>query len=360
MSKKKTAALCTTLSLAYPVRWENEEVPWCCLCSEDLSKDDAKNMRVTCCGKQWHLDCQIKVTHSNLPDDRKYRCHGCWILFPLPVGKAWAQTLIGLHFQLGTCGRKQSNLLAAASYKKAVKGGDTQAMILLARLYLKGQGVAQSFQKGELCLKGQELFTMAAKKGEVEAMVRLGAMYQQGIGGVYSHEKAAEHYTMAAGQGDAKAMFALGCMRRDGKGVVKSYKEAAELFTMAAKQGNIKAMLNLGVLYLHGRGVDQSSRLAFEWLTKAADKGNECAVTNLIMLDEFEGRPTFSPQTQGTPGLTWERNDTGTWSRFDPKENVFVALTTQTYSSIHRDCTVWPRTGMEEYIESYRHQRTTT
>jgi TPR repeat protein len=157
---------------------------------------------------------------------------------------------MGQWYRDGKQGLKQSYVLAAMLFEKAVAQGDPDAMFDLALLYRDGRGVVQSF------------------------------------------EKAAELFTMAAEKGDVKAMFGLGCLYRDGRGVVQSFKKAVELWTMAAEQRDADAMTGLGLLYIQGQGVDQSNEFAREWWTKAADEGDEDALKNLKILDEEEGKPT--------------------------------------------------------------------
>jgi len=150
----------------------------------------------------------------------------------------------------GKFGLKQSYVMAAMLYEKAVAQRDPDAMYDLGLLYRNGQGVAQSDEKAV------ELYTMAVEREHLNAMNNLGNMY------------------------------------RDGKGVVQSYKKAAELYTMAAEQGQVEAMTSLGCMYIQGQGVDQSNELAREWWTKAANDGNEAAINNLQVLDKQEGKST--------------------------------------------------------------------
>ena len=198
-----------------------------------------------------------------MPDDLKHRCHQCRKPTPrtnkeqierlrewLDKGEAWAQLMMAQWYRDGNCGLKQSYVMAAMLYEKAVAQGDPGAMYALAHMYVGGQGVVQSFKKAA------ELYTMAAEEGRVEATFNLGGMYLEG------------------------------------KGVLQSFKKAIELYTMAAEQGYVNAMTRLGVHYIQGQGVAQSNELAREWWTKAADEGDEDALKNLKILDEEEGKPT--------------------------------------------------------------------
>jgi len=231
-----------------------------------------------------------------MPDNLKNRCHHCHKPNPttneeivkrvrewVDKGEAWAQRMMAQWYQNGMFSLKQSFVMAAMLYEKAVAQGDPNAMFNLAHLYRDGKGVAQSHKKAA------ELFTMAADQGHASAMNNLGLMYQKGEGVAQSYHQAFELYTVAAGQEQVNAIFALGCLYRDGQGVAKSYQKAVELFTMAAEKGEVGAMTSLGISYIQGQGVAQSNELAREWWTTAANKGHAGALNNLRRLDEQEG-----------------------------------------------------------------------
>ena len=353
MSKKKqntTTTSSTADSLPSPER-QNDV---CCICLDELPNDSSTLVRFTCCGKTCHSVCQKNVSKSTMPDELKYRCHQCRKPAPknvkeqierlrewLDKGTAWAQKMMGHWYRDGNCGLKQSYVMAAMLFEKAVAQGHPEAMYDLARLYEIGRGVEQSFEKTV------ELYTMAAEQGNVNAMCGLGAMYLQGKGVAQSNElardwltkaakqgqeenvidllrlldieevhqqdlqegkpptNAVELYTLAAEQGSVRvrtiAMFNLGVLYMRGQGVAKSYELAREWLAKAAQKGNEDAMVNLGAMYIQGQGVAQSYELAREWLTKAAHEGHEVAIKAIKLLDELEGKPTTAPPTTTAP-----------------------------------------------------------
>jgi TPR repeat protein len=222
----------------------------------------------------------------------------------LDKGEAWAQSMMGQWYRDGKYGLKQSYVMAAMLYEKAVVQGDPDAMCNLAHLYEDGQGVVQSFKKAA------ELYTMAAEQGTVNArsMFNLGNLYRDGKGVAQSSKKAVKYFSLAADQGHVKAMNSLGALYfqgqdiaqslcRDGKGVDQSFKKAIENFTMAAEQGHANAMVNLGVMYIQGQGVAQSNELARAWWTKAANKGQQAAIEYLKTLDKQVGKSTTTAST---------------------------------------------------------------
>jgi len=271
-TKETTTTQSSTASPSSPQR-QNEEPDVCCICLDELPTDTTKLIRVTCCAKLWHIGCDNNVRKSKMPDDLKNRCHQCRKPFPktdeeqvkrlrewLDKDTAWAQRMMGQWYRDGDCGLKQSYVMAAMLFEKAVAQGHPGAMNDLARLYREGQGVVQSSKKtAELC-------AMAAEQGHVEATYNLAYMY------------------------------------KEGQGVAQSYKKAVELYITAAEEGDVEAMNTLGVLYFEGHGVDQSNECAREWWIKAAHEGNEDAIANVKMLDKQKGTSTTTaPTTPASP-----------------------------------------------------------
>jgi hypothetical protein len=150
---------------------QNEEPDVCCICLDELSMDTSKLMRYTCCGKTCCLGCDKNVMKSTMPDDLKYRCHQCRKPSPTPEeaverlrewvdkGEAWAQSMMAQWYHNGKYGLKQSYVMAAMLFEKAVAQGDPEAMYNLACLYRDGQGVEQSYNKTT------ELIIMALDQG---------------------------------------------------------------------------------------------------------------------------------------------------------------------------------------------------
>jgi TPR repeat protein len=187
MSKKETTintgnsstdASSTAAGSSPTIQFKSEELDVCCICLEELTKDVTKLMRYTCCGKTCCLGCHKNVRKSKMPNELKYRCHQC--RKPTPTakealgrlrewvgkGEAWAQLMMGEWYRDGNCGVKQSYVMAAMLFEKAVAQGNSGAMYDLAILYENGQGVEQSDEKAV------ELYTMAVEQGQVQAMYR--------------------------------------------------------------------------------------------------------------------------------------------------------------------------------------------
>ena len=352
--KATTTKQSSTTSSPSPQQ-HDEEPDVCCICLDELPTDTNKLTRAACCGKQLHAECQHNVMNSKMRDDLKYRCHQCRKPIPetdkehikqlrewLDKGEAWSQNMMACWYREGKFGVKQSYVMAAMLYEKAVAQGDPDSMCDLAILYQDGNGVVQSFEKTV------ELYTMAVEQGHAGATLNFAHMYLAGQGVSQSFEKAAELYTLAAEQGNVGAMFNLGVLYFHGDGVGQSKELAREWWTkaaqegyedainnlkvldqqegkstttaptttasptttdkakgyiMAAKHGNVEAMFNLGVRYFQGQGVAQSNELAREWWAKAANEGHKHAIECLKLLDAGEGRSTTTASSIQAPPL---------------------------------------------------------
>jgi len=122
-----------------------EEEDVCPVCIEALQKDDAKYVRMTCCGKGIHMWCFEGIQVSSMSDKQKSSCPLCRAKHPkmkesikqlrlwVEKGKAWAQ-----------CG--------------------------LGDRYANGQGVGQSDEQA------RELWTLAARQGDTTAQHNLGVL----------------------------------------------------------------------------------------------------------------------------------------------------------------------------------------
>ncbi len=83
---------------------------------------------------------------------------------------------------------------------------NSDAMVNLATLYVKGQGVSKNMAKAA------ELFDAAVKKGHELGAYYLGGMYENGVGVPKDHERAHGYYEFAAGKGNVSSMVKLGVM----------------------------------------------------------------------------------------------------------------------------------------------------
>lgn len=80
-----------------------------------------------------------------------------------------------------------------------------------------------------------------AEGGNVQAQLGLATIYLKGLGVEKDYANAAQWYSKAAQLGDESAQYALGMMFANGMGIAKNDAQALALLQMAAKQGHAKA-----------------------------------------------------------------------------------------------------------------------
>jgi hypothetical protein len=86
---------------------------------------------------------------------------------------------------------------------------NSNAMVNLGTMYVKGFGMAKNIQKA------YELFERAASLGHETAAFYLGGMYENGIGVTVNKPQSIRYYTVAAEAGMATAQLKLGILLRD-------------------------------------------------------------------------------------------------------------------------------------------------
>lgn len=130
--------------------------------------------------------------------------------------------------------------LAAEWYRKAVEGGDVDAMVNLGVLYEEGRGVPC---KNEI--EAVRLYREAANHGNTDAKVALGVMHEEGRGGLVQDGAAAlQLYSEAEKEGSLLAAVRLGMMYEEGRcGVEKDLLQAIMLYNKVAKKREVEAQV---------------------------------------------------------------------------------------------------------------------
>lgn len=134
---------------------------------------------------------------------------------------------------------------------KRANEGDVQAQTYLGALYVKGQGIPQSYASAATW------YAKAAQAGDTYAQNNLGDLYQYGLGVSQSHVTAAAWYEKAVRSGNAVAQANLSRLYRDGKGVLQDYDLARTLYEKAAISGDANAISKLSELYHNGQALPQ-------------------------------------------------------------------------------------------------------
>jgi len=177
-------------------------------------------------------------------------------------------------------------------YERAVDEGDREAIVTLAELYLKGEGIKKDIPRA---LEWFERATEAGGSLAEEVMKRLGHMYaygeelpkdikaavkwfrKAGDAGSDWARSVSENLEMAD-KGDAVAMYNLGCRYHQMK---SGYELALYWYKRSAEKGHAGAMHKLGVMHYEGQGVGQDAVMALWWFKRAVNLGNKDAMHSL-------------------------------------------------------------------------------
>lgn len=148
-------------------------------------------------------------------------------------------------------------------FRERALNGNAIAQNNLGALYLKGHGVAQSYEQA------RHWFEMAAEAELPGAMFNLAMVYLRGYGVEIDINKSNALLQQSAQHGDRDAQFFLGLHYSNGTGVNRDIEAAKLWFRRAAEQELAVAMYNLGILYLNPDPDLGDEDLALAWLEKA-------------------------------------------------------------------------------------------
>jgi uncharacterized protein len=117
-------------------------------------------------------------------------------------------------------------------FSRAAEAGDGEAMFELAKLYEKGIGTPQNFDKA------LALYRQSADKGFADAINDLGFFYYQGATGVArDQKKAVEMFLRAADLKHPQAMYNVAALIDDGVIAGKTPRDAAHYLYLALRSG---------------------------------------------------------------------------------------------------------------------------
>lgn len=164
--------------------------------------------------------------------------------------------------------------------------GDFKSSFNLGRIYYEGQrGLERNLGQAA------KYFIMVAKKywkgnGRVEENLKpglekiaakaagyLGRMYMRGEGVQQDFDRAKFWFDRGISQGDAQSQYGLGLMMLHGYGVPKNIGKATDLFKASADQDYALSQVQLGVLFLD-RGMPEDVRVANDYFELASRYGN--------------------------------------------------------------------------------------
>jgi len=141
----------------------------------------------------------------------------------------------------------------------------TRAAGYLGRMFLRGEGVVQDFDKAQIW------FNRGIKSGDAGSQYGLGVMNLEGLGIPKNTVKAWELFKAAAEQDYSPAQVAMGTLYLD-QGTATDITAANRYFELAARYGHIEAFYYLAELIEQGIGRDRSCGLAAAYYKKVAEK----------------------------------------------------------------------------------------
>ena len=135
----------------------------------------------------------------------------------------------------------------------------------LGRMFLRGEGVEQSYEKAEIW------FRRGIKSGDAGSQWGMGMMHLEGLGVPKDTVKAQNFFKASADQDYAYAQVALGAIHLD-QGTTSDISVASRYFELAARYHNIEAFYYLAELTNQGIGRDRSCGLAIAYYKNVAEK----------------------------------------------------------------------------------------
>ena len=119
---------------------EYVEVDPCCICLEDLPKNERNCQWASCCGKGYHDECVNNFFSSTMTNEQKSKCPHCQTKFSTSPEETFRRSFVW------------------------AEKGKAFAQTNLGVMYKNGKGVEQSYEKTV------EYYTMAAEQGQEDAI----------------------------------------------------------------------------------------------------------------------------------------------------------------------------------------------
>lgn len=135
----------------------------------------------------------------------------------------------------------------------------------LGRMYMRGEGVQQDFDKAKFW------FDRGTTAGDAQSQYCLGLLWLNGYGVPRNVGKATELFKAAADQEYALAQVQLGVLFLD-RGNAEDVRVANDYFELAARYGNIEAQYYLAEMIHHGIGRDKACAQALGLYKTVSEK----------------------------------------------------------------------------------------
>lgn len=199
----------------------------------------------------------------------------------------------------GMANYKSNPERAAVLLQEAVDAGYLVSLFMLARLYMKGEGVEQNMPRAI------ELFTQAANEGCADSQYRLGRIYLHAQGAERDTATGLKYLTQAAEQDHYFAVLSLAGLYRygfeyDNAEVVPANKtEAIRYYIKAATNDDcVISQRTLGDMYYRGEGVDKDAKEAAKWYRLALVQFCDHSTYKLALI--LKKQPALMPDLDST------------------------------------------------------------
>ncbi len=153
---------------------------------------------------------------------------------------------------------------AAEWLERAAMLGEAEAMVLLAQLYLDGDGTRTDGSEALVWLH------RACELGHGPAFLRMGELYAWGEHVACDLQRACELYEAGVDANDDDCRHHLALHLVTGDGVEEDPRRAVVLLASAAENGHSDAQFLLGLLFTSGEGVTRDEVAGFRWFHRAA------------------------------------------------------------------------------------------
>ncbi|ODA76125.1 hypothetical protein RJ55_08408 [Drechmeria coniospora] len=159
---------------------------------------------------------------------------------------------------------KKDNRIAE-TYTKEVEKMAAKAAGYIGRMYLRGDGMVQNFERAKIW------FERGISRGDAQSQYGRGLMLLSGYGGKGNVKLAMEYFAAAANQDYAPAQVQMGKLYLD-QGEAEDVRIANNQFELAARHGNIEANYYLAEMVHHGVGREKLCGVALSYYKTVAEK----------------------------------------------------------------------------------------
>ncbi|SPO02187.1 related to HRD3 - involved in degradation of Hmg2p [Cephalotrichum gorgonifer] len=159
--------------------------------------------------------------------------------------------------------RKDGRVLE--NHKIGIERTAAKAAGYVGRMYLRGEGVDQNFEKAKLW------FDRGKTLGDAQSQHGLGIMLLNGYGVTKNIPLATELFKSAADKDFGPSQVELGVLYLD-QGGAEDVRVASNYFDLAARYGLIEANYYLAEMIYHGVGREKSCGMAMQYYKSVAEK----------------------------------------------------------------------------------------